>query len=187
MVQTSRSLPTLQPSLAALIGDESPIDYEGDWYLENGQWRFLGRWKGTDHKFDPATVPDSVREQARASLGKLEYSMMPAEIEELEHALAEVAIVCGSKSSDGTEVWKARYAIYARHLDDIPRDILRKALDKHIETSVFFPKISELRELAGPDLAKRKYEIRRLKELLGLPLRQPSVLEIVREREGIRA
>ena len=174
------SLPTLPHGLEALIGDgeKSPAQWVGDWYQDDaGNWRFQPRIHTPGYCHDPRDIPGPVREQAGQTLQVLERRMEPASEREIVDGLTEIAIVCGVKASDGQEVWEARYRIYARHLADIPRDILRNAMDSHIESSVFFPKVSELRERAEPMLRERKKHIRRLRELLGMPPPERTMLE----------
>lgn len=178
--EKSRSLPTLPRSLAVLVDDDfkSPLDWAGDWYQADGEWRFMARWCGPEYEFSPQAVPEAVQALARDKLAVLERSLALPSMEEIERGLAEVALVTGSKASDGEEVWKARYTIYARMLEDIPRDILRHALDQHVRTNVFFPKISELRGIADPILRKRKFYIARLRKFLDMEPSRQTIFEL---------
>lgn len=179
------SLPTLPRSLEMLVApnSRSPLEWEGEWYQRaDGSWGYLSRWRGEGFSFDPSTVPEPVRRDAREALAVLERCSVPATVEEISRALGEIAIVCGVKASDGQEVWAARYAIYARELQDIPRDILRKAMTAHIRESVFFPKISELRERAKEDMARRRLLVNRLRRLSGAEAPVPDTVQGLGDR-----
>lgn len=178
------SPPTLPRSVAVLVedGEKSPIEWHGDWYQAGGRWHFQPRYSSSDYRYDPATLPEPVKDSARETLALLERGMAPASMDEIQRGLAEMALVLGHKAGDGEEVWAARYAIYARLLEDIPRDILRHAMDAHTRNSVFFPKVSELRERADPMFRARRKHIQRLRDLLGMDAPEKTIFEQTAER-----
>jgi hypothetical protein len=48
--------------------------------------------------------------------------------------------------------------VYLQHLDDIPPELLKQAVEAHIKESPWFPKISELRQLAAKIAGVRNFE-----------------------------
>lgn len=175
-------------SIAALVedGEKSPLEWFGDWYETDSRWHFQPRYSSSDYCYDPASLPEPVRNSARETLSLIERGMAPASMDEIQRGLAEMALVLGHKAGDGEEVWAARYAVYARLLEDIPRDILRHAMDAHMRNSVFFPKVSELRDRAEPMLGARRKHIQRLRGLLGMEEPEKSMFEQVADKLRMR-
>jgi hypothetical protein len=48
--------------------------------------------------------------------------------------------------------------VYIRHLEDIPPDLLRRAVEAHIKNSQWFPRVSELRQAAGRIANTRNFD-----------------------------
>lgn len=52
----------------------------------------------------------------------------------------------------------ATLQVYLQHLDDIPPGLLKQAVEAHIKESPWFPKVSELRQMAAKIAGVQRFE-----------------------------
>ena len=98
-----------------------------------------------------------------AHLRAVEATMTPAPKEAITIALARLA---AHFWNDRNEVqWKIMFEDYARDFQDIPADILGESLTLYRKRGKFWPKVSEILEIANPMVLKRKRILARLRKL----------------------
>jgi hypothetical protein len=87
------------------------------------------------------------------------------------------------KNEEGVKLADAWQMTYARALSDIPREALEEAVNAYIKIGKWFPKASEIRELAGPKMAELRKIAWRLKKVVE-EARPPKPVLSEAEREA---
>lgn len=115
-----------------------------------------------DSVFDLPALSDAEREEVRRAITAFEAAHAPTEPSEIERMLGKLSVMFPNTNTSTAEA-KARVALYAEMLSDIPADILSQAFRKVAMSSKFFPTVAEIRSAAQHGLAMRSWRLMRLK------------------------
>lgn len=117
--------------------------------------RYLAGWQ-MSHRITGWTP-----EMVRADLAKWEPTIIPANEKQIAVLLEQTLALYGAPDN-----WNEVAEFYLEVLEDVPLDLIRKAL-KHVRLTLkWFPKPVELREPIVEELSKRKAAVSRLRMML---------------------
>lgn len=112
-----------------------------------------------------ALVPDA--------LAGVEQSLRPASRNEIVALITRLA--AHFPVSDRSEAqWRIVIEDYAEDLAEYPSDILRAAVTQYRREGKWWPKVSEIRALADPELGRRQSMRHRLRVLAATPVPEPE-------------
>lgn len=105
---------------------------------------------------DFPVIEPELRQAIPDAVAQLERSLEPASAEQIAAALGTIEVALPMPRGLTERDAEARLVLYIRALHDIPADVLEDACWKAVQTLKFFPKVAELRELAMPELRRRR-------------------------------
>lgn len=111
----------------------------------------------------PRTLSPAERESARAAVGALKASLIPATMDQIMQALMELRL--HGRNAPGKDGLPLLLDGYARLLREVPADILWTTKDRHLATSPFWPAPADLLAVAQPLLDERKSMLARAEKL----------------------
>ena len=109
---------------------------------------------------DNANPPTSsaVAPWQRNSLASMLETLKPAGPQAIKPLLAKLSLACRTGQADDIDR-RAQAALYVEQLSDLPLKFLALAIDEWIKTQVFFPAVSELREITARKAKPTREEI----------------------------
>ncbi|MBV8973175.1 MAG: hypothetical protein JO290_12890 [Sphingomonadaceae bacterium] len=119
---------------------------------------------------EPALLPDLIR-RAEVELAVPPPAIGPCGKPVASKAIERTLALLGTLPSRATSEREAELTIdvFALGLDDVPVDLLRKAVVWAIKNCRWRPTVAELREAVATDLAERRRRLARLRQLAALP------------------
>jgi hypothetical protein len=108
-------------------------------------------------------VTKSEREAIPGAIAELKRSLAGSTPDHIASVLGMLSFALPKKHGGGDA--EALITVYAKALNDIPPDVLDDAGLQAVKTLKFFPKVVELREIAMPEIYRRKWQLMAL-ELL---------------------
>lgn len=123
----------------------------------------VGAPASSDSTSPEATLP--APRSANSAIARVEARLTPASPKEMALALNELLSVYGVPAG-----WDVGASVYRRLWANLPGDVLRDAIDRHLAESPWFPKPAEILERAQDEMAWRRKSL----DHAALPIPAPA-------------